>query len=61
MKDTNSKTCNLTLSKKPRKYEIDGKTFMVKPVFKEKSNESAASILLKLLEFESIGHNSQSH
>ena len=61
MKDTNSKTCNMTLSKKPRKYEINGKTFMVKPVFKEKFNESAASILLKLLKSESGGHHSQSH
>jgi len=46
------KPCNVALSIEPREYEIDGKIFIVKPVYKEKSNESVTSILIKLLKSE---------
>ena len=54
----NPKPCNMTLSKEAREYEIDGKIFVVKPVYKENSNESVTSILVKLLNSES-GQNPQ--
>ena len=55
VKDTSTKQkpCNVVLSKEPRSYEIDGRTFIIKPVFKEQSNESVISILVKLLKSES--------
>jgi hypothetical protein len=56
---TNKKPCNVALSEEVRKYEIDGRTFIVKPVYKENSNESVISILVKLLNSDS-GQNSQS-
>ena len=39
----------MELSKETRVHEIDGKTFIVKPVFKENGNESVTSILVKLM------------
>jgi len=43
---------SMTLSKETRKHEIEGKTFVVKPVFKEESNENVTSILVKLIKSE---------
>ena len=48
----NPKPYDMALSKETREYEIDGKTFIVKPIFKENSNESVTSILVKLLKSE---------
>ena len=54
MKETceNKKPCNIPLPQNTREYEIDGKICVVRPVFKEKSNESVTSILIKLMKSE---------
>ena len=44
---------NTTLPDNEREYEIDGKTFVIKPVYKEETNESLTNILIKLMKSES--------
>jgi len=51
LKHTETKA--IELPKNERQYEIDGKTFIVNPVFKEDSNESITSILIKLIKADS--------
>ncbi|GHV44415.1 hypothetical protein FACS189492_0690 [Clostridia bacterium] len=50
--NTAPKACNMVLPDAERKYEIDGKTCVVKPVYKEKASDSVLSILVKLIKSE---------
>ena len=47
-----TKPGSIELPANDREYEVDGKTFIVKPVFKEDSGESITSILIKLMQLE---------
>ena len=49
MKETEKKPSSITLPDNERTYEVDGKTFIVKPVYKEESNENFTTVLIKLI------------